>query len=173
MSLKEAMVKAGLVTEKEARQAGHRERTERKQDRGDSAQREAQARAEEARRQQQAQRSRDLDLNRGRQAGQAERESQARGQQLLQAQIDAALREGRIESWSGPRTYWFQDGNRLEALQVSADAARSLQEGKAAIARTLDLRSPYTVMKAGAARRLAELAPERVVTLHAAEPGAD
>jgi len=48
MDLKEAMVKAGLVTEKEARQAGHRERVERKQDRGDRAQGEAQARAERA-----------------------------------------------------------------------------------------------------------------------------
>jgi len=172
MDLKEAMVKAGLVTEKEARQAGHKERVERKQDRGDSARREAQGRVEEARRQQQAQRSRDLELNRGRQGGQAERESQARAGQLRRAHIEAALRDGRIESWGGPRLYWFQDGSRLESLQVSPDAARSLQEGRAAIVRTLDLRAPYTLIRADAARRLAELAPERVVTLHAAEPGA-
>jgi len=168
MDLKDQLVKAGLVSAKQARQTAHQERVERKQDRGADAKREAQARAEEVLRQKEEQRVRDQALNRERLAQQAEGEREAQAGQRRQAQIESALRDGRIESWSGLRSYYFQDGTRLELLQVSDEVARMLQDGKAAIVRTFDPRAPYTVLQAGPAQRLREAAPERIVTLHAA-----
>jgi uncharacterized protein YaiL (DUF2058 family) len=168
MDLKDQLVKAGLVSAKQARQTAHRERVERKQDAGADAQREVQARAEEAQRQKEAQRLRDQSLNRERLAQQAEHERHAQAEQHRHAQIEGALREGRVDSWSGARNYFFQVGPRLEVLQVSDEVARLLQDGKLAIIRTLDPRAPYTVLRAGPAQRLRDAAPGRIVTLHAA-----
>ncbi len=164
MSLKDQLVKAGLVSAKQARQAEHRERVEHKQ--SDQAPRAAPAGAEEVRREQEAQRERDRLLNRERLAQQAEQERRAQERDRRHAWIEAAFREGRIEHWSGVRGYCFTDGTRIESLAVSDDAARRLQEGRAAIVRTEDPRAPYTLLHAAQALRLMEVAPERIVTLH-------
>ena len=168
MDLKDQLVKAGLVSAKQARQTAHKERVARKQDAGADAEREAQARAQEALRQKEAQRLRDQALNRERLAQQADHDRQAQAEQHRHAQIEGALREGRLDSWGGLRTYFFQDGTRLELLQVSDEVSRLLGDGKVAIVRTLDSRAPYTVLRAAAAQKLREAAPERVVTLHVA-----
>ena len=166
MSLKDQMVKAGLVSAKQARQVAHRERVERKQSGESAAQLEAEARAEEVRREQEAQRVRDRQLAREQQAQQVERERQIQERERRQAQLDAALRDGRIEHWQGMRTYYFTDGIRIESLSVSDDAARRLQVGTAAIVRTDAPGAPYTLLNVAQAARLQELAPERVVMLH-------
>lgn len=166
MSLKDELVKAGLVSAKQARQVAHKERVERKQSGGERAQQEAEARAQEARREREAQRARDQQLAREQQARQAEHEREIQERERSQAQLDAALRDGRLEHWQGGRTYYFTDGARIESLSVSDDAARRLQEGTAAIVRSGDPGAPYTLLNAAQALRLRELAPERVVTLH-------
>src|SRR5262249_61965249 len=83
------------------------------------------------------------------------------------AQLESALREGRVEHWEGQRTYYFMAREGvLEFLNVSDDASRRLSEGKAAIVRNADPRAPYALLHAGAAEKLAEVAPERIVTWH-------
>ena len=166
MSLKDQMVKAGLVSGKQARQVAHSARVERSAHGTDEAQRAAQARAEEVRREQEAQRGRDRALNRERQENQAEQEHLAQERDRRQALVAGALRDGRIENWGGIRTYCFTDGARIESLGVSDDAARLLQEGRAAIVRTDDPRAPYTLLNAAQALRLKAVVPERIVTLH-------
>ncbi len=172
MSLKDELVKAGLVSAKQARQVAHRERVERKQSGQQPgaapAQDEAAARAEEVRREREAQRARDQQLAREQQARQAEREREIQERERRTAQLEAALRDGRIENWQGARTYYFTDGARIESLSVSDDMARRLQEGTAAIVRSDAPAAPYAPLNAAQALRLRELAPERVVTLHPA-----
>jgi hypothetical protein len=170
MSLKDELVKAGLVSAKQARQVAHRERVARQQPGAQPgaarAQQEAEARAEQARQEREAQRARDQQLARDQQARQAEHEREIQERARSQAQIDAALRDGRLERWQGGRAYYFTDGTRIEFVSVSDDAARRLQEGTAAIVRSGDPGAPYTLLNAAQALRLRELAPERVVTLH-------
>jgi|SRR5579863_4241040 len=168
-NLKDQLVKAGLVSQKQARQAGHKERVDRKQDGGTEAERAAQARTEEARRQMEAQRERDREQARQQQAEQAAREQELQAQARRQSGIDAAFREGRIESWGGARTYSFTDGTRIESLGLSDTAARLLADGKAAIVRTQDPTAPYTLLAAGSAQRLRDADPARIVVLHPPE----
>jgi len=166
MSLKDQLVKAGLVSAKQARQVAHRERVERKQSGETSAQLEAEALAEEVRREREAQRVTDQQLAREQQVQHVERERQVQERERRQARIESALRDGRIEHWQGARAYYFTDGTRIESLSVSDDVARRLQEGTAAIVRSETPGAPYTLLHAAHAARLQELAPERVVTLH-------
>ena len=166
MDLKEQLLKAGLVSQKQARQAAHRDRVVRKQDGGESAQREAETRAEEARRQKEADRVRDQEIARQQAAKQAERELALKEQAHRQSAIDAALREGRIENWNGNRTYYFVDGTRIESLQVSETAANLMQDGRAAIVRSGDPRAPYMLINSAGAVRLKEADAGRIVTFH-------
>jgi uncharacterized protein YaiL (DUF2058 family) len=168
MSLKDQMVKAGLVSAKQARQAAHAERVERKTSGGEESERAARARAEEARREQEAARQRDRALSLDRQGKQAEQEHAAQERDRHQAAVAAALRDGKVEHWSGNRAYYFSDGTRIERLDVSDDTQRRLQEGRVAIVRTGEPQTPYTLLHAAQALRLGEVEPNRIVTLHGA-----
>jgi hypothetical protein len=166
-TLKDQMLKAGLVSKKDAKRAAHSQRVETKQaGREEIERRAAQERAALAL-QVERQREEDRRLAAQRKAEQDSREQALQAALRTAAQIDAALREGRIEHWEGNRSYYFiAQGQEIEFLGVSDDAARRLAEGKAAIVRTGDPRAPYTLLLAGAAQRLKELAPERVMVLH-------
>jgi hypothetical protein len=170
MNLKDQMVKAGLVSAKQARRTAHQERVDRTQHGAGPAEHLSREISEAAQREEEAQRAKDLELNLARQADAAKREHQAQERDRRQAQIDSALRDGRIQGGFGNRTYCFTDGTRIESLAVSDETSRQISEGKIAIIRSGDAAQPYRLLKAAQALRLIELAPERIVTLHAALP---
>jgi uncharacterized protein YaiL (DUF2058 family) len=166
MSLKDQLVKAGLVSEQQARQSAHTERKKRKEPGGAEDRVAAEARRQVVEREREAQRARDRELARGRQKELARRQEEAAARDSRHAQIEAAIRLGRIESWAGTRTYYFQVGSHLESLSVNDDAAKRLQEGRAAIVRTGDLRQPYMLLHSAQAMVVRQIESGRVVVLH-------
>lgn len=166
MSLKEQMLKAGLITEQQARQATHKERVTDKKTAGKDRAARAEAARKEAR--EQAEKQKALDRERAR-AEQGAREAKGRDAGELHQRREVAkkaVREGELTRWGGTRTYYFEDGKRVEYLKVSDEAARKLEAGQAAIV----LRNPggktYTVIEGASARQLQEAAPDRVIVFH-------
>jgi uncharacterized protein YaiL (DUF2058 family) len=170
-TLKEQLLKAGLVSKKDAKRAGHERRVEAAQVGREEMERRAQAEREAAARQGEENRRRDQQEAAARLAAQQEREQSLHAAERAAARIEAAFRDGRVEHWEGSRAYYFvAEGTRIEFLGVSDDTARRLAEGKLAIVRTGDSRAPYTVLLAGPALRLREAAPDRVVVCHDSPP---
>jgi hypothetical protein len=167
MNLKDQMLKAGLVSKQDAKRAAHEQRVQGKHEGAEERERREQARREEREREARERREADQRLAEQRKAGQQEREQALAAQARRAAQLEAALREGRMSDWEGNRAFHFADGARVEQLSVNDEAARRLEDGRAAIVRSGDPLRPYTLLAAGAARKLAEVAPERVVVLHA------
>ncbi len=166
-TLKDQMLKAGLVSKKDAKRAAHSQRVETKQTGREEIERRAEAERAALALQVEQQREADRRLAAQRKTEQEAREQALQAELRAAAQIDAALRDGRIEHWEGNRSYYFiAQGQEIEFLGVSDDAARRLAEGKAAIVRTGDPRSPFTLLHAGAAQRLRELAPGRIAAWH-------
>lgn len=166
-SLRDEMLKAGLVSKKDAKRAAHTQRVETKETGREEIERRAAEERAAIAKQAEAQRERDREAAAKAKAEQDTREQALQGQARLAAQIDAAYREGRVEHWEGQRTYYFTIGEReIQFLTVSDDASRRLSEGKAAIVRGPDPKAPYTLLHAGAAEKLAEVAPDRIVTWH-------
>ncbi|HEX7926894.1 MAG TPA: DUF2058 family protein [bacterium] len=166
-SLRDEMLKAGLVSKKDAKRAAHTQRVETKETGREEAERRAAEERAAIAKQAEAQRIQDRETALKAHAEQSAKEQAAGAQARIAAQIESALREGKVEHWEGQRTYYFLAGEReLLFLNVSDDASRRLSEGKAAIVRSADSKSPYTLLHAGAAEKLAEVAPERIVTWH-------
>jgi len=168
--LKDQLLKAGLITEKQARQVTHQKKVRNKQTDPEQRRRQAEQAAAETRRQAEAARAADRERSAARQAGQAVRERQSAERQRRAAALAAAYREGALPHWEGQRTYYFTDGRRVEMLGVSDEAARRLADGAAAICRPEHGGPGYVLLTGAAARRLAELDPERVVCHHADGP---
>ncbi len=167
MSLREQMLKAGLISEKEAKQAGHQNRVQAKQT-GHKEAVQAQRKTDEetARRALAEQREKDRELNL---RAKGDTEEKARGlnqKQRAKAAVEKALREGVLPSWEGRRDYHFADGGFIRSIGVSEEAARRLENGKAAIARLPGRENAYTVLHAGAAATLQEADPTRIAVFH-------
>lgn len=166
-SLRDEMLKAGLVSKKDAKRAAHTQRVETKETGREEIERRAAAERAAIAKQVEAQRELDRVAAAQAKAEQDAKEQAISAQARFTAQIESALREGRVEHWDGPRAYYFTVREReIEFLNVSDDASRRLSEGKAAIIRTPDPKAPYTLLHAGAAEKLAEVAPERIVCWH-------
>lgn len=165
--LKEQLLKAGLVSEEQVRQAEHdkrrqeKKRTHRDKERRTDERRQAHDRDQAHRARADRERSRRENEQRQQRARRIADERQRRDV------ARQALERGRLPSWEGPRPYYFADGTRVEFLRVSEQAARRLEAGEAAIVRANGKRR-YTLLTARAARELAEAEPERLVTLHGA-----
>jgi hypothetical protein len=166
-TLGDQMVKAGLVSKKDAKRAAHDRRVETKQVGRDELERRAAGERAAAARQAEEQRRRDQQAAAHHKAEEESRDQVRQAQARKAALIEAALREGKLENWEGGRAYYFvARGKEIEFLNVTEDAARRLAEGKAAIVHTGDPRSPYILLHAGAAQRLKDVAPERIVCWH-------
>jgi uncharacterized protein YaiL (DUF2058 family) len=162
------MLKAGLVSKKDAKRAAHTQRVETKALGRDELERRAEQERAAAARQAEEQRERDRQAAAKVKAEQDAREQVLQAQARAAAAIDAVTREGRVEHWEGSRSYYFiARDSEIEFLNVSDDASRRLAEGKAAIVRTLDAKSPYALLHPAAAQRLKDVAPERIVVWHA------
>ena len=172
MSLRDQMLKAGLITEEQAKRAAHKQRVDKKRSDPKERAQQKQASQEEVRRQQEAERARHREQSRERQAQESGRQQSLSEQQRRAAAIVAAYRDGALANWEGARRYCYAVQGRIEWLLVSDDVGRKLEAGQAAI--VMGERNParHLVLLAGAALKLRELAPERVLVLHGAPTGA-
>ena len=172
MSLKEQMLKAGLITEKEAREATHKTRVAHKKT--DRRQREAEAEKSKTalKRQKQSESEGDRASNRAREEARKRTESGHQDRQRGESAFSAVYREGLIAKWEGPRRYYFAQDGRVEYLLVSDEAGRRLEHGRAAIVRGEKNPARLCLMNGGAAKKLRGLDPGRIVTFHEQEPPA-
>lgn len=166
MSLRDEMLKAGLITEEQAKRAAHKQRVDRKRtDPKERTQRKQAAQAE-VQRQQQRERTRHQEQARTRNAEAAAKEQQLSEQQRTLSALETAYREGAMPHWEGARRYCYAAQGKVEWIMVSEEAGRRLEQGQAAICASERNPRRHVVLNAAAARRLSEIAPERVVVWH-------
>ncbi|MCZ6749596.1 MAG: DUF2058 family protein [SAR324 cluster bacterium] len=163
--LREQMLKAGLISQEQAKRSAHNQRVENKElGREGKADRERAAKAG-VKAQKQARTAEDRKRGKAQREQRKGKERPRQLQQKAESALERILREGRMAKWEGNRTYYFADGRALESLKVTDEAARQLEAGKAAIVRS-DGRGRYTLLLSGAALQLLEATPERIVTFH-------
>ncbi|KAF0806948.1 hypothetical protein A167_03072 [Alcanivorax sp. S71-1-4] len=151
-SLKDQLLKAGLVDKKRARQADHQKRQENKRrEQGESVE-DAAARV----RQQQAEQA-----ERSRQLNQ-QREDEAR-QRALVAQVRQLVSEHRVDRAKGDAPYQFTDQKKIQKIYVLAPMVDQLARGQLAVVR---LENGYEVVPAVVAQKIQARLPEAVVVLH-------
>ena len=169
MSLKEQLLKAGLIDEKKARQTEHHKRQEKKK--ADRPARETAAiqAKEQALQQAEAQREKDRALNLERQRARAEKEALHQAEARDRATLEKIYADGLLDGWEGHHRYYYLHGNRVEPLMLSEHAARKLEHGQAAVVAAPPGKSGVCLVTAGAARRLQAIYPEKVLTLHPAD----
>ncbi|MEE8435309.1 MAG: DUF2058 family protein [bacterium] len=166
MSLKEQMLKAGLITEQQAKRATHSQKVDSKK----TGRKERERQSEQTRREQEAARQAERERDKAREAGRgAERgreESERQSGHRHRSAVSAPYREGLIEKWEGPRRYYYLRDGRVDYLLVSDDIARRLENGQAAIVVGEKNPGRPCLLNAGAAKKLSEAAPERIITFH-------
>ena len=163
--LRDQMLKAGLISEEQAKRGAHEKRQRNKQIGKDGRAQEDQARKEEVRRADQHKAQQDKQRASEQLDKQQEKERAAQEKQRKQALIERCLREGALPRWEGNRAYYFREGNQVVFLLVSDEARTQLEAGKAAIVRS-DGRARYAVIASGFAKELIEGAAERVIAFH-------
>ena len=164
--LREELLKAGLISKKQARNADHSERVEKKSAEPGTKVRQAQAARADVARAQREQAQRDRQLAEERKAAARERETQAQQRQRRETALRRALQEGVLPKWGGGRTYYIQDGTRIQSLQLNDDAARRMEDGHAAVVRNAEAKGGYALVTSGAAAKLLEAAPDVIVCWH-------
>ena len=163
--LKEQMLKAGLITEDQAKRSTHKQKQQNKKLGREGREQRKRQTQEEARGQAKVQADADRQRGQKQQENQKQKEQKQQGRQREQTTISKALDGGAVANWEGPRTYYFSDGGEIVYLKVTDTAAKMLEGGKAAIVKA-KTRSRYTLIVSGAAKELLEAEPARVVTFH-------
>ncbi|MEZ4470111.1 MAG: DUF2058 family protein [bacterium] len=148
-SLKDQLLKLGLVSEKQARQSAHEQRVKKKSQGRDGAVAEREQRQQQAEQAQQARRDQDRDRERARQARLDAR--------ALIHQINDVVEGGRLDGrTNGSRRFYYEsrDG-RVPLLELSDGAFDDLIAGRAAVAESP--RGDARLITAEAARKVAAL----------------
>lgn len=153
--LREQLLKAGLVTSRQVRQAKHDDRVHRKEvgQPGLEAERAAQERAEAERREAKRRADREREETQRRRAA----------EQQVAERLQARIRAGWIrEATAGAKRFFFvTGGGRITYLDLSDGAARRLLAGTAAIVETRGaVRGEFCVVDASAAQSLAREHPD-------------
>jgi uncharacterized protein YaiL (DUF2058 family) len=165
--LRDQLLKAGLVSDKEARKATHDKRVRAKEtDVKGAPPRPQPGDDDETARALERQKARDRELNERARAEAAQKAGRLQERQQRQAALEKALREGVLPSWEGNRDYYFADGKTIQRLRVTEEAVRRLESGKAAIVRLPGGANGYTVLLAGAAEKLREADPAAIAAFH-------
>jgi uncharacterized protein YaiL (DUF2058 family) len=160
MSLRDALLAKGVVSKKDVRRVDQEQRIERKAAQGSKERKSDLERAQEA-----AQKAAEAEATARRlaekKAREAAREAAERAEQLHQIIVANRIRA------RGPVRYCHRnlDGRTIGQISTSERVAWKLRCGEAAIAVQInrDDTVDYVVISAKAARRLQELAPDRVV----------
>lgn len=163
-ALQEQLLKAGLVKDKEIKEAQKQQKREDRQQ--PPPHKGGQSRAERMRREaekaQAEKAARDKALN-------VEREERA-ARKALNAQIAQLIEPYRRPHNDGEEGYNFIDQGAVKRLYVTAATRTALAAGELAIVR---LRTRYVIVTAEGAAAVRERAPEMLVVLNADEPPAD
>lgn len=165
------MLKAGLITEQQARQATHKQKVVNKKTGRKERERASEQTKGELEAAKQAEREQDQAREAGRGAERGREEAERQSGQRHRSALSAAYSEGLIEKWEGPRRYYYARDGRVDYLMVSDDIARRLENGQAAIAAAEKNPNRPTLLNAGAAKKLAEAAPERIIAFHGKPAG--
>lgn len=166
MSLKEQMLKAGLITEQQAKQATHKQKVVNKKTGRKEREKEKEKTQAELEASRQAERKEDQAREAGRGAERGRDEAERQSAQRRRSALSATYREGLIEKWEGPRRYYYARDGRVDYLMVSDDIARRLENGQAAIAAAEKNPNRPCLLNAGAAKKLSADAPERIIAFH-------
>jgi len=162
--MRDALRKAGLVSDRDLRQASHQERVRRKELGEDGLESERRRREEESRREEAERRAADRERERDR----------SREQGLRRQPPTAASRKplaellrggGLLPREAGPRRFYFETREgEIRFLDVSDGLARRLTQGDAAIVDTRGILSgDFGAVAKDTAREVLGLAPERVL----------
>ncbi|MCP5419752.1 MAG: DUF2058 domain-containing protein [Gammaproteobacteria bacterium] len=171
MSLRDQLLKAGLVTQDKARQieADARKQAHRaKKDKTVGAA-EAARQAQERRHQEQAaerKRERDRQLNREREQEKQRREEQARIRQLIESQ--------RLNDPGAELAYNFlADGRFIRRVRVTSQQQNQLAAGRIGIARNTDDEYDFPLLPRETAMKLTAIDPTLILVLHPESDGRD
>ena len=165
MSLKDQLLKSGLVDPKQAKRAAHQQRLESKQQGRTEREAAEKKNRDEAQRQVEAQKQRDKELMAQRNTEQLEKEKARSQQAHREAVINEAYRSGVWAKWEGQRPFYFLRNQLVESLLVSESAAEKLAAGEAAIVAPRTGQGSPVVITAAAARNIREIEPERILVL--------
>ncbi|MFO1371637.1 MAG: DUF2058 family protein [Candidatus Competibacteraceae bacterium] len=163
MSLRDELLKAGLVAsdkakkqESDARKQDH-QRKKSKALAAEEAARQAETRqrvaAETARK-----REHDRQLNQEREAEKQRRELAARARQLIDSH--------RLNEPEAEVLYSFQDGHYIRSIRVTPPQRKALAAGRLAIVRGDRSKFDFPLVSRETAQKLAGFVPERVLLLH-------
>ncbi|QSA98835.1 DUF2058 domain-containing protein [Methylococcus sp. EFPC2] len=161
-ALRDQLLKAGLVNEKQAKQAAKEKQKEAKRQHGQKPSADAEQERLRAQRAQAEKVERDRQLNQQRQAD-AERKA-------LQAQIRQLVEAHRVAKGESETPFNFADGGKVKRLYVSDPNRERIIKGLLAIVR---LESGYELVPAEIADKLRARSPDSVVLQHAAKPPAE
>lgn len=172
MSLRDELLKAGLVSADKAKKLdsdGRKQDHQRKKNQALAA--EEAARQAETRRQVEAEatrkREQDRKLNLEREAEKKQRESIARARQLIDGH---RLNDPQAEIFYN---FFDSDGHWIRAIRVTPSQRRALAMGRLAILRGDRDEFDFSLAPREIAMKLAEFAPDRVMALHPEGDGSD
>ena len=153
-SLFDQLKKAGLVSDKQARQIKQSKYHNQKQQKGKKEQP-----VDEAK--QLAQQAQSEKIERDRQLNQQRQEDEAR--KAIAAQINQLIETNRIENRDGEIAYNFTDGNKIKRIHVNANVHKELCDGNLAIAK---LSGRYELVPSAIADKIKERDANRII-IHA------
>lgn len=168
MSLRDELLKAGLVSADKAKKLdseGRKQDHQRKKNQALAA--EEAARQAEARQRAEAEaarkRAQDRQLNQQREAEKQRREQMARARQLIDGH--------RLNDPQAEIPYNFQDGHAIRSIRVTPSQRKALALGRLAIVRGDRNQFDFALLSREIALKLAEFMPERVLLLHPENSG--
>jgi uncharacterized protein len=164
MSLREQLLKAGLVNKKQAKKAENQVRQqEHNAKKNKSVARELQSQRDEElhviEEQRKAKQQQDLELNLQRERMRVERENVLRCRQLMNS-------NGLNERAAQDRYYFLEAGRFVRKVQVTAWQREMLARGRLAIGRVYEHLDEFVILPYDVAQTVLQLNPEMVLTLH-------
>ena len=155
-SLREQLLKAGLVSTKEVKKARHEERVKKKKNKGKNSSGESRE-SSIAREERLAYEARNRELNQQRNEERKRRENAAQVRQLI---LKNRLT---LEDRDDDEPYHFVVGKRIKKLFLAEKITQQLTSGQLAIAR---LDGKFEMVPAGVARQIAERDRKSLVVFH-------
>ncbi len=155
------LLKAGLVSKKQAKKANREKYLSRKKNKGNKEKNSATI-SNKARDEQAAQAKRNRELNRQRTDENRQREQRAQVKQLIE--------NNRLELDDRGEPYYFTEQNKINRVFVSEEITDQLSRGQLAIVK---LGNSYEVVPAKVARQIASRDKEALVAFHEGENSGD
>lgn len=126
-SLRDQLLKAGLVDTKQARKATHEKRVERKAEGSHKIEQTEQEKAREWEKKQAAERKRQQEIARSRQSEESLKEAETRLRNMVRQSMIS-------RGWNGQRRFYFVTRDRkITCLEISDSIGRKLEGGELAI----------------------------------------